>query len=129
MSEDTEANPTKLISHTHHAPLSRQDLVSKVNIIVPPNAITEVPANVADGLAASFGDLVTIHESAPAKPADPKPLVVATESAVKAAEDAGIDLSTIKGTGQDGKITKPDVDAEIERLEALKTSGGSTGQE
>jgi len=124
MSEDLE-NPTKIISHSHHAPLSRQDLVSRVNIIVPPNTPTEVPANVADGLAASFGDLVTIHESAPDKPADSKPSPVATEAAIAAAKEAGIDISTIVGSGQDGKVTKPDVDAEIERLAAAKAAGNA----
>ena len=33
----------------------------------------------------------------------------ATETAVQAASELGVDLSKVVGTGKDGKITKPDV--------------------
>lgn len=35
----------------------------------------------------------------------------ATDGAVKAAKARGINLALVNGTGKDGKITKPDVDA------------------
>ena len=37
--------------------------------------------------------------------------IKATASAVQLAEQLGIDLSTLEGSGKDGKITKPDVEA------------------
>lgn len=37
--------------------------------------------------------------------------VRATASAIAAAEALGLDISTVTGTGKDGKITKPDVEA------------------
>lgn len=37
--------------------------------------------------------------------------VNATAGAVSAAEELGVDLSTVYGTGKDGKITKADVEA------------------
>lgn len=35
----------------------------------------------------------------------------ATASAVELAEELGVDLTTVEGSGKDGKITKPDVEA------------------
>lgn len=37
--------------------------------------------------------------------------ISATASAVQLAEQLGVDLSTVEGSGKDGKITKPDVEA------------------
>ncbi|MCP5097194.1 MAG: hypothetical protein GY943_16730 [Chloroflexi bacterium] len=42
----------------------------------------------------------------------------ATDSARKLAEENGIDLTTIKGTGANGRIIKPDVDAAISAVAA-----------
>lgn len=42
------------------------------------------------------------------------PIINATESAVKLAEEYGIDLSQVTGTGQDGRITKADVEGLID---------------
>lgn len=122
----------KNISHTHHAPLARQALSGNL-FTVPPNTIVEVPDDVADGLYASFGDLVTIHDSttldnaggnATGGDAD-KPAVSATEGAIALAEEHGIDLSKLTGSGKDGKITQPDVAAEVARLEAESNAGGN----
>ena len=44
--------------------------------------------------------------------------IKATEAAEKAAQEAGIDLASIEGTGADGKIVKDDVDAAAEAQEA-----------
>jgi pyruvate/2-oxoglutarate dehydrogenase complex dihydrolipoamide acyltransferase (E2) component len=38
----------------------------------------------------------------------------ATAGALEAAEELGVDLSTVTGTGKDGKITKADVTATVE---------------
>lgn len=38
----------------------------------------------------------------------------ATDAAAELAKESGIELSTIKGTGKDGIITKPDVELAIE---------------
>lgn len=46
------------------------------------------------------------------------PEMNATIKAIELALEAGIDLSTIKGTGKNGKITIEDVEAEIEKLTA-----------
>jgi len=35
----------------------------------------------------------------------------ATKEAAELAEELGVDLSSVQGTGKDGKITKPDVEA------------------
>lgn len=42
----------------------------------------------------------------------------ATEAALALAEENGIDLKTITGSGKDGAITKPDVQAVVDALEA-----------
>jgi hypothetical protein len=44
----------------------------------------------------------------------------ASAHAIKLAEDVGLDITTIKGTGHDGKVTKADVEAAIE----AQTAGG-----
>ena len=38
----------------------------------------------------------------------------ATPGALEAADEYGIDLTTISGTGKDGKITKADVEATLQ---------------
>lgn len=38
----------------------------------------------------------------------------ATAGAIALAEELGIDLGTVEGTGLDGRITKPDVEAAAE---------------
>lgn len=52
-------------------------------------------------------------EDAPA----PSP-VNATDKAVELANDAGIDLASVVGTGKNGKVTAEDVEAAIEKLTA-----------
>lgn len=47
-------------------------------------------------------------------PLPPVP-IDATDGAKELAEDNGIDLALVKGTGQDGRIIKADVQAYIER--------------
>lgn len=37
--------------------------------------------------------------------------IKATASAIELAEQLGVDLASIEGSGKDGKITKPDVEA------------------
>jgi len=39
--------------------------------------------------------------------------IKATSAAIQAAEDAGIDIATVEGTGKDGTITKADVDRAV----------------
>ncbi|MCP4424273.1 MAG: hypothetical protein GY803_07280 [Chloroflexi bacterium] len=41
----------------------------------------------------------------------------ATDSAVKLADEHGIDLATIKGTGADGRITKRDVETAVAAID------------
>jgi pyruvate/2-oxoglutarate dehydrogenase complex dihydrolipoamide acyltransferase (E2) component len=41
----------------------------------------------------------------------------ATKAAVALAEDLGVDLSTVSGSGQGGKVTVPDVQAAAEAKE------------
>lgn len=45
--------------------------------------------------------------------APPAPDVYATQGALNAAKALGIDITTITGTGKDGRITKPDVEAHV----------------
>lgn len=47
-------------------------------------------------------------------PADPLPTVNATEAARAFAEEYGIDLANVTGTGAGGRITKGDLEAMIE---------------
>lgn len=42
-----------------------------------------------------------------------EPEVEATPAAEKLADEAGVDLTQVEGTGKDGKVTKPDVEAAI----------------
>ena len=42
----------------------------------------------------------------------------ATDAAVELAAEKGVDLSEVEGTGVDGKVTKPDVEAALENDEA-----------
>lgn len=46
--------------------------------------------------------------------------ILASKNAVKHAEENGIDLKTVKGTGTDGAITKGDVQKAIDELAVLK---------
>ena len=50
--------------------------------------------------------------------------VKATDKAVELAADAGIDISTIVGTGRGGKVTVEDVEAAIEKLSDETTANG-----
>lgn len=45
------------------------------------------------------------------------PEVKASDAAAKLAEEAGIDLASIEGTGRGGSITKGDVETAIDALE------------
>lgn len=56
---------------------------------------------------------VPAGREAAGKEREPKP-PDATDAARKLAEEAGIDLGAVKGSGKDGAITKPDVEAAIE---------------
>ena len=40
--------------------------------------------------------------------------VDATEAAIELAEELDVDLSKVEGTGTEGRVTKPDVEAFIE---------------
>lgn len=51
----------------------------------------------------------------------------ATEAAVELAEEHGIDLSEVEGTGVDGRITKPDVEALLDEGE-LDEGDGDAGE-
>jgi pyruvate/2-oxoglutarate dehydrogenase complex dihydrolipoamide acyltransferase (E2) component len=46
-----------------------------------------------------------------------EPSINATVAALQLAEEAGIDIDTVTGTGEDGRIGKPDVQAAINALE------------
>lgn len=54
----------------------------------------------------------TVIESTETPP--PTATISATEAALKLAEEYGIDLSQVTGTGQDGRITKADVEELID---------------
>lgn len=68
-------------------------------------------------------------EDAPAPPpveeAPPEDAPVATPAAEAHAEELGVDLSTVEGTGADGKILKSDVAAAAEDVD-LATPGHRT---
>jgi pyruvate/2-oxoglutarate dehydrogenase complex dihydrolipoamide acyltransferase (E2) component len=51
-------------------------------------------------------------------PANKQDDVDATDAAAQLAKEAGIDLSTVKGSGEGGRITKPDVEAAIDAQKA-----------
>lgn len=76
----------------------------------------------ADGISGEAivthqGDIVRIEseEAAPANSEDAD--VNATAGAIELAEANGIDLATVEGTGQDGRITQPDVQKLIDAAE------------
>ncbi|WFL77062.1 2-oxo acid dehydrogenase subunit E2 [Altererythrobacter arenosus] len=81
-------------------------------------AVDEGTENVKVGtviaLLAEEGEDVDAAASAPAPSPSPAPAAsdgpAATPSAKKLAEEAGVDLASITGTGPDGKITKGDVE-------------------
>jgi pyruvate/2-oxoglutarate dehydrogenase complex dihydrolipoamide acyltransferase (E2) component len=49
--------------------------------------------------------------------------VDATPAALAHAQSEGVDITTIKGTGKDGKITKDDVETAIAKAEEAKAKG------
>lgn len=50
----------------------------------------------------------------------------ATETAKSRAEELGIDIEGVEGTGQDGRVTAPDVEAFAKTQES---SGGDSGEQ
>ena len=56
-----------------------------------------------------------VHEKLGGNPKTTEPTV--SEAAKKLAEDAGIDIETITGTGANGNVTKGDVEAAIKAKE------------
>lgn len=60
----------------------------------------------------STGESPVSVESAPAKPEAEE--IKSSKAARELAEAAGVDLGKVTGTGNDGAITKPDVEAFIE---------------
>ena len=68
----------------------------------------------ADGIYGAYGPNAVTGQGAPAAnevKAEAKPAEIdATDAARELAEGSGLDLSTIKGTGQDGRILKSDVE-------------------
>lgn len=98
------------------------DHASGVSINIPVGGTLEV--------ADAFGEYLLHETDSPGKfeKADGSSSgsgVDATDGAVKLAAEHGIDLSTIKGSGKDGRITQPDVEAEIARLEDEKKNEGN----
>jgi len=75
--------------------------------IVPP-ADAPDPTKVAD---------VDEDPEAPAADADTKEAII-TDAALKVLNEAGIDPSTVTGTGEGGKITKPDAEKAVEEAKA-----------
>lgn len=51
-------------------------------------------------------------------PRSAEPTFDATEGAEELAQEAGVDLAKVQGTGQDGRITKADVQAAIDAWQA-----------
>lgn len=60
-------------------------------------------------LEGSVTETVSYQKPAAAEPADDSPN--ATTGAIEAADELGVDLANVEGTGKDGKITKADVEA------------------
>jgi pyruvate/2-oxoglutarate dehydrogenase complex dihydrolipoamide acyltransferase (E2) component len=84
-------------------------------------AISEDFGNGYDGTLKG-ADTVTQRPSAPQTAVDAS--VDATDSAKELAETEGVDLSKVKGTGADGRITKGDVDDYLDELQAQATGNG-----
>jgi pyruvate/2-oxoglutarate dehydrogenase complex dihydrolipoamide acyltransferase (E2) component len=65
----------------------------------------------------AFRDCVEPADQAPAKadPADPYEDIDATQSAIELAKANGIDLKSVKGSGQGGKILKKDVEVLVKK--------------
>ncbi len=88
-------------SKTTRAPLARPD--QKTDTTAPVNAAEEEPRPRPDTLS---------------KPAEPAPLA---PSVRKLAAESGMDVSTVPGSGKDGRVTKGDMLAAIERADAAPT--------
>ena len=88
-------------SKTTPAPLARPD--QKTDTTAPVNAAEEEPRPRPDILS---------------KPAEPAPLA---PSVRKLAAESGMDVSTVPGSGKDGRVTKGDMLAAIERAAAAPT--------
>jgi 2-oxoglutarate dehydrogenase E2 component (dihydrolipoamide succinyltransferase) len=91
-------------SKTTPAPLGRPD--QKTDTTAPINAAEEEPRPRA------------APKPEPAKPASAAPL---SPSVRKLAAESGIDVSTVPGSGKDGRLTKGDMLAAIERAAAAPT--------
>lgn len=61
-----------------------------------------------------FGQIEEVSEKSPAPSSEPQPVPEISEAAKKLAEENGIDIAQVKGTGANGAIIKPDVEAAIE---------------
>lgn len=82
-----------------------------------------VPAGMEE--EAEANEFLEVKEATPPTPpvpesgegeAAPEKEIEASPAAAKLAEEYGIDLATIKGTGAGGKVIKPDVDTAIDAL-------------
>lgn len=76
-------------------------------------AFHRTSSEVIDRLEQHLKNMMSGHDTA----------IDATKTAVELAEQHGVDLSKVTGTGSGGKITKPDVAAFIESSEAHEDNG------
>jgi pyruvate/2-oxoglutarate dehydrogenase complex dihydrolipoamide acyltransferase (E2) component len=67
-----------------------------------------VPEGLAKQLLATEGQHFEVHSEGP----------TVSDAARKLAEESGVDLAEIEGSGTNGSITKPDVEAAIEEASA-----------
>jgi pyruvate dehydrogenase E2 component (dihydrolipoamide acetyltransferase) len=86
---------------------------------------TAPPQQQGVGAAVSTARTETSQEKPQAREQKPEPRVKASPVARRIAAELGVDLSTVKGTGPDGRITETDVRAATKTV-AAGASGGPT---
>lgn len=97
--------------HEHNRPDYLEDLPVPEVPVVPEVASANEPSAPVDEVAQE-----PETEEVPIEPTSEVPDVSATPAAVAHAEEFGVDLTQVEGTGKDGTIIKADVAAVVEEL-------------
>lgn len=110
-------SPDAITSAGRLLPLSTHPLRAEALPDDHPNAISQDYGQGYDGTLKGV-DTVTSRPSGPQTAVANQDEIEATQGARDFAAEKGVDLSQVEGTGKDGHVTKPDVEAYLADLES-----------
>jgi pyruvate/2-oxoglutarate dehydrogenase complex dihydrolipoamide acyltransferase (E2) component len=95
--------------------ISRQASSGRTEEPVAGGPVSQEPGPASQPVAGAGEATQRVDEEAPAEAGEPKSMVRATPAALRTAEELGVDLLQVEGTGSGGRITAKDVRSAAEK--------------